>query len=747
MNRKSVIFCLSVLAVMLVGIGIAVAVLYSGVDGGRTRGKSAVPDQERFLLLPAVPADAALVACLSDVGDAVSGLLSGFAFPSALADTVSKGGFRSIASSSMVVSLHFSGDIQSLYVFNVGKSAVEPSDDAIALMDFAEDQGMVVEYVDCKEITDGSRDIGRRSLVLASDSEALVRSAVRHLEKSVSVMDADGFAEASASVSGKDLVFFSNMHAKVLMSKMFSRRYASHYPFVASLAKWTVADIAKADMSGIFASMAPVFDNDPSEFMTVLSASEPSVSKVSRVLPSYTVSAVALPMKDVESYISAYQSYMDSRQSLQSYRKKQRNLETRTGIKPEDFVKRLDVKEVARAVFMSDGDLDTVNLMRIGRQDTLVFVGTPTKSFKNYVPAVHSWPYASYAAAVFGRFFELKDESCFTYVDDWIISGSLAAVKGYVDGRTLDYRLVEYMADAGQKDMLASSDAVLVGYFSFTENKEGQKRIFGKKFQKTAEALSGGSDYCPAVLSVTNGKHGPAMNVQLSRLTMMKTKAPEYERDTTVVIPAGPFCVKNSGTGKMNLFYQNSHGSLCLQEEGGKGLWGVPFKGKICGAVHDVDYYANGKLQFIFGSGSQIYLIDRLGRFVNGFPVDLGKDILVGPDVYDFNGTRAYNIMVLHKDNTIEMYNLKGRKPSSWKTITAPETIKGLPEKLEVGGNTFWVVRTSIQTLIYPFGGGNALTTFKGDQMICPDAEIKVTDAASVSVQCYDGKVRTVKLK
>ena len=174
----------------------------------------------------------------------------------------------------------------------------------------------------------------------------------------------------------------------------------------------------------------------------------------------------------------------------------------------------------------------------------------------------------------------------------------------------------------------------------------------------------------------------------------------------------------------------------------------MPFDGKLCGTAQNVDYYANGKLQIIFGSGSKIYVIDRLGRFVTGFPVDLGKEILVGPDVYDFNGTKAYNIMVLHKDNTIEMYNLKGRKPSSWKTIIAPETIKGLPEPVKVGGNTFWVVRTSIQTLIYPFSGGSALTSFKGDQMIRPDSEVKpLEDKVSVSVSCYDGQTRTVKLK
>ena len=77
----------------------------------------------------------------------------------------------------------------------------------------------------------------------------------------------------------------------------------------------------------------------------------------------------------------------------------------------------------------------------------------------------------------------------------------------------------------------------------------------------------------------------------------------------------------------------------------------------------------------------------------------------------------------------------------------APETVKSLPERIEVGGNTFWVVRTSIQTLIYPFYGGNALTSFKGDQMILPGSKIAVLDASSVEVECYDGKKRTVKLR
>ena len=103
--------------------------------------------------------------------------------------------------------------------------------------------------------------------------------------------------------------------------------------------------------------------------------------------------------------------------------------------------------------------------------------------------------------------------------------------------------------------------------------------------------------------------------------------------------------------------------------------------------------------------------------------------------------------MVLHKDNTIDMYNLKGRKPEQWKGITAEETIKGLPQRLTLSGKDFWIVRTSIQTLIFPFYGGSPFTVFEGDEKIRPDAEIKIADASTVRFNCYDGKERTLKLK
>ena len=198
----------------------------------------------------------------------------------------------------------------------------------------------------------------------------------------------------------------------------------------------------------------------------------------------------------------------------------------------------------------------------------------------------------------------------------------------------------------------------------------------------------------------------------------------------------------------INTFYQNKQMSICLRDENGKDLWGVPFDKPICGAAGNVDVFQNGKLQIVFGAGSRLYVIDRLGRYVKGYPVDLGKEILIGPQVYDFSGSGQYSLMVLHGDNTLEMYTLKGKKVSSWKTV-APQgqTIKCLPELLEAGEGRYWIVRTSLQTLIYPSDGGQPLTDFTGDKMAMPDSEIILTEDMNVQLMCYDGKVRTIKLK
>lgn len=739
MNRKSLIFCLAVLASMVLAVAVAVAFLYH--DGDKDR-----PVRSRYQLLQAIPSNAVTVVSLSELDNVCMPAFAGFDFTRSLAESISEGHFETLLKSPAAFSLHYSGKLTPLYVFDAGSASPDPSSDAVALMELGRKAGLSVSYVDCSDLMDGYEGLATRSIVLMAETESLVKSSQRHLEQSLSVMEAAGFRAAAKQAQGNDLIFLPYSQIKPVFTNIFARKHSSLAAFAGTFGEWAVFSVAAGSVSPVQLKGVQMYEDDASEFMTVLEASDPAVSSISAILPSYTTFALSFPMSGEDAYAEAYQSYLDSKQMLSNYNHRQTQLKKQHGISPQDFYGRLGVREIATAFFGTSDRMHRVNLVKCANKDTLIFRGTEVKAFKGYQPQVHKYAFPSYLSAVFGDYFRLEDESCFTYVDGWLVLGSEAAVKEYQSGRATAYTLGKYMADAGEEDLLAQRKASMVAYVDAGSG-DFLSGVLNKDAMKVISTLTEGVEYSPMVLHAYERDGLVATDIELFNLSMQRIQAPEFERDTVVVVPAGPFKVRNSATGRDNLFYQNAHGAICLKEEDGKGIWGVPFGKPLCGTAYNVDYYANGKLQIIFGSGSDIYVIDRLGRFVSGFPVDLGKEILLGPDVYDFNSRRAYNIMVLHKDNTIEMYNLKGQKPSSWKTITAEETIKGLPERVEVGGNTFWVVRTSIQTLIFPFLGGDPLTAFEGQKMILPSSEVNVIDDMSVQVTCYDGQTRTVKLK
>ena len=728
MSRKSIILCLSLLIVLLLGLGVAIAILYSGTGGSDRGGREYSFDGSRQCL-SAVPSDAVLVSSFANAGSACEDILSVFSFPSQLSQKIEDGSLASLKRCSMAVSLHYAGKLHALYVLDLDRATDATASGLEAFLGEA-----------------GLHFTKMGGLIAISSSEPLVKASARHYEKNVSIADAPGFENALASVGGEDVVLVSNVYAGKLLPAIMASGASRMSSFVERTADWMAFDVTSRSDVPVSLIGTMLYEGEPDEFLTVLENCRPGVSEVAEVLPSYVSSVVTLPIKGVEEYISAYQSFIDSRQALQGFRSRQKTLGTSAGIMPEDFVRLLDIRELASAALIVDSKLEHINLIRVGSKDAaLIFKGNEVKSLKE-ASGIYTWAYPAFIASVFGKRFELPDESCFTYVGGWVITGSKAAINEYVENGALDYTLEEYMADAGKSSLLSAKSAVAAAYYSLTGDVKKLSADLKPDMLKAVSSLAGDCDYAPVTFTLTKEKEQMKASVEIHTLSMQKTKAPSHERDTVVLVPTGPFEVKNSHTGKMNTFYQNAQKAICLKDETGKDLWGVPFGKPLCGTAHNVDYFANGKLQIIFGAGSSIYVIDRLGRYVTGFPLDLLKEITLGPDVYDFSGARKYNIMVLHKDNTIQMYNLKGKQPEAWKGITAEETIKALPELLKVGGKDFWVVRTSIQTLIFPFYGGEPLTVFEGNSKIKPDSEVKVVDDTSVQVFSYDGRSRDIRL-
>ena len=126
---------------------------------------------------------------------------------------------------------------------------------------------------------------------------------------------------------------------------MSSSPASSLAAFAGTFGEWAVFSVSAGSVSPVQMKGVQMYEDDASEFMTVLEASDPAVSSISAILPSYTTFALSFPMSGEDAYAEAYQSYLDSKQMLSNYNHRQTQLKKQRGISPQDFYGRLGVRE------------------------------------------------------------------------------------------------------------------------------------------------------------------------------------------------------------------------------------------------------------------------------------------------------------------------------------------------------------------------------------------------------------------
>lgn len=708
MNRRLTIFAVTVLALMLAGIAFAVSRLYR--EDRPVRQRAATSDT--YPLLRAVPSDAAAVFCFDGSRAAGRVLADSTGLLQAVLSPDNKAFMAYLAQAGehrTAVSLHNSGALIPLVITQLKHI----------------DSTTVASYSVLAEAA-GLKTCVQDGLLLASRSETLLGSARRHLDAGLCILSSKGLADATDRTKGAAVAFLSNQQAAKLLQVWSTAKIRRHTDFVRGVADWTALEIAEVDDKHLVLKGTAACPDEASSFLTAFRGTSLGTPAFAEALPYFTDYAIALPVGDIDAYLAAYREYVDARGGALRY-DRERKARISRDMSPEEWARHVQVKEVVKASFHLDDGPHEVALVRTGRDLKL--------------KGEESNPYRGSLKALFGEAFAIVDTACTGISGRWVVYGDAIAVRAYTDRKFLDYSLKSRLSDAG-----VTIPEGFVTYSSLSDYPAVLTDLFSKPVAAALGRYTAGTAFAPALTSAALMDGQPDIRITVDKRALKGTKVPVLERDTTVVIPTGLFPVQNSATGQTNYFYQNANLYLCLNDENGKGVWGVPFKTPICGAVESIDYYGNGKVQFLFAAGSSLYLIDRLGRFVGGFPVELGKGVLLGPRAYDFTGAHGYTVMVLHKDNSLEMYNLHGRKPTEWKGIYAPETVKSLPELVEVKGKHYWAVRTSVRTLIYGFYGGGPLIRDEGGKMLRPDSQLTVTPRGALTVDCYDGKTRDIKL-
>jgi hypothetical protein len=134
--------------------------------------------------------------------------------------------------------------------------------------------------------------------------------------------------------------------------------------------------------------------------------------------------------------------------------------------------------------------------------------------------------------------------------------------------------------------------------------------------------------------------------------------------------------VRNHNDQSLEMMMQDEDNTLHLVSSKNETTLSIPLDDKLVGKVHQLDYYKNGKLQYLFAVPHSIHLIDRTGTYIPGYPIAYkSKEKITHLSLIDYDGSRKYRILVGDEKGDFYMHDKAGKRLKGWN----PRSLKGLP--------------------------------------------------------------------
>ncbi|EKB49907.1 hypothetical protein B879_01460 [Cecembia lonarensis LW9] len=140
----------------------------------------------------------------------------------------------------------------------------------------------------------------------------------------------------------------------------------------------------------------------------------------------------------------------------------------------------------------------------------------------------------------------------------------------------------------------------------------------------------------------------------------------------------GPVIVQNFIDRSQEFVLQDLEHNLFLLSAEGEQVFGYPLDGPIVSEIFQVDFYKNGKLQLLFATENQLYIIDRLGNMIPGYPISILDETIVHLNLVDYNNTRDYRFFIGTAEGKLFLLDKNGTLLEGWdpKVISAPTAVK-----------------------------------------------------------------------
>ncbi len=435
--------------------------------------------------------------------------------------------------------------------------------------------------------------------------------------------------------------------------------------WVSSFASWTEIDLLLKNNELIFSGFT-LADSDK-KYLQSFQDQKPVKFSAINILPYNTNTMLWMGLSDFKSYFYSRTNGSDAK----TISAKQRfDIDELIDVFSDEFVLASNSETIGGlkngswfAVKVSDLEKAKTCLKQLSRYNG----GVKAVKYNNY--SIGKINNTGFIPNIFGKAFSIIKQNYYTFIGDYIVfansENSIKNIIGYVEiGKTLDlndnFKNFSDNISTNSNLLVYLKPTALDRRFTqfFTPEVSRELQLYNKvisSFQGLSFQLTSGNPLC-----FTNIYTNHSEVYHEENLALWKTQL-----DSDIIW--GPFLVSNHNTKNQNIIVFDDLNNMYLIDADGSILWKKKVDGKPISEVHEVDFYKNRKIQYLFNTGNHIYLIDRKGRNVTGYPKKLHSKATNGVVVFDYLKNKDYRLLLAQSDKRIYNYSIKGKEISGWK--------------------------------------------------------------------------------
>ncbi|MBL4655935.1 MAG: DUF3352 domain-containing protein, partial [Bacteroidia bacterium] len=558
-----------------------------------------------------------------------------------------------------------------------------------------------------------------KGLYIGSFSSLLVEEAIRQLNKDSNFNEDKIFAKvrdvAGAKVDANIYINFK-MLPSILTTYLSAQNYKA-FKFMKYFAQWAEMDLKIKENALMFNGFTASNDSLPT-YMNIFLKQEPQKINVTKFLPQNTAALMYFGLSDFPSFYKDYSEYVKNYDYLDAFKNALDKLSTDYNISVEQDILPWVGNEYAFAL------IEQANVARELTPAAFVHcknVEQALKSFESIIKNVkkdlneedvemeirsyfdeyngHTIKYLNMPnllGLLFGDIFKTIETPYYVVVEDYLIfANDPKTIYQIIDrinaGRTLSkdpryLKFTENISEEANFYLYINSPKVLRLVKQFASD-EFQKKIeenlpYFKKFSHIGMQLSTSNDMFYSTIYLQYDK------------SLKENTRLVWQRKLDAPAMTPPQIVTNHYTNEKEIIIQDSTNRLYLISSSGAIIWKIQLKSAVKSKVRQIDFYNNNKIQYLFNTQKQIHLIDRKGRKVENYPINLKAPATNGLSLFDYNNKKEYRIFIAC-DNQVYAYKANGKLITEWGPRNVKGTITKEIQHLRVENKDFIIALTN----------------------------------------------------